>query len=105
MKIASIVIVVSLSVTSPAVGQHTSPADQEMMNFRQTMSKQVVEAIGKKDAAAWADHYTGTWSAAPCARNLRLSSAATLSQSARRVAKSWIEGLVGNGEGSAPPRR
>ena len=58
MKIASIVVMVSLAVASSAVGQQTSPADQEMMKVRQAMSNQVVEAVGKKDAAAWADHYT-----------------------------------------------
>ena len=58
MKIPSMVAVVSLALASPAVGQQTSPTDQEMMKVRQTMSNQVVEAIDRKDAAAWADHYT-----------------------------------------------
>src|SRR5213594_1127844 len=58
MKISSIVGAVLLGVVSPAVGQQTSPADQEMMKVRQTMTNQYAEAIGRKDAAAMADHYT-----------------------------------------------
>ncbi len=58
MKISSIVAAALLAVVSPAVGQQTSPADQEMMKVRQTMTNQYAEAIGRKDAAAMADHYT-----------------------------------------------
>src|SRR2546426_9112684 len=58
MKIASIVAAVSLAVVSPAVGQKTSPADQEIMKVRQVMTDQYAEAIARKDAAAMADHYT-----------------------------------------------
>lgn len=58
MKTAAIVVVASFALTSPAVGQQTNPTNQELMQIRQTMSNQVVEAISRKDAAAWADHYT-----------------------------------------------
>jgi uncharacterized protein (TIGR02246 family) len=58
MKITSMVVVVSLAVMSPAVGQQTSPADQEIMKVRQVMTDQYAEAIARKDAAAMVDHYT-----------------------------------------------
>ena len=58
MKITSMVVVVSLAVVSPAVGQKTSPADQEIMKVRQVMTDQYAEAIARKDAAAMVDHYT-----------------------------------------------
>jgi len=58
MRMAAIIVVASLALASPAVGEQTSPADQEMLRIRQTMSNQVVEAISRNDAAAWADHYT-----------------------------------------------
>src|SRR5262245_64514474 len=58
MKVAPIVILVAFALASPAVGQQANPADQELMQIRQTMSNQVVEALSRKDAVAWADHYT-----------------------------------------------
>jgi len=58
VKIISIVVVMSLAVISPAVGQQPSPADQEMMKVRQAMTNQYAEAIARNDAAAMADHYT-----------------------------------------------
>jgi uncharacterized protein (TIGR02246 family) len=58
MKIASIVVIVSLTVVPPAFSQQMSPADQEMMKVRQAMTNQYAEAIARKDAAAMADHYT-----------------------------------------------
>ena len=58
MKTTALAVVVSRAVVSPAIGQQTSPAAQEMMKVRQAMTSQYTEAIARKDPAAMADHYT-----------------------------------------------
>ena len=58
MRITLLALMLSLGMMSPAFGQSMSAADQEMMKLRQAMADQVAAAVAKKDAVAWADHYT-----------------------------------------------
>lgn len=58
MKMTSLGLALSLGLMSPAFGQQMSAGDQEMMKVRQAMNEEFAAAVAKKDAVAWADHYT-----------------------------------------------
>jgi uncharacterized protein (TIGR02246 family) len=51
-------LVLSMFIAAPAVGQSMSAAEQALLKVRAKMSQSFVDAVAKKDVSLVADHYT-----------------------------------------------